>query len=154
MGLGYVFDVCDGGYLQWPQSMCPYINATAASAKGYYLSNLESVRKDVECTIGIMKKRWKILNNGLLYCDIKVCEKIFITCACLHNLLVKNMKMNHSPPRVGRGALLGKDGIYLDGRTIWSNVDKSDLHLAKSLEGKEMRWRHISVYIVRRDQFT
>ena len=111
--------------------MCPYINATAASAKGYYLSNLESVRKDVECTFGSMKKRRKILNNGLLHCNIKVCEKIFITCACLHNLLVKDMRMNHSDTRVGRGAPLGKDGIYLDGHTILPNVDKPDLHLAK-----------------------
>ena len=67
--------ICDGGYLRWPQSMCPHINPTAASAEGYYSSNLESVRKDVECTFGITKKRWKILNNGLLYCNIKVREK-------------------------------------------------------------------------------
>ena len=67
--------ICDGGYLQWLQLMCPYVNATAASAEGFYSSNLESRRKDVECTFGIMKKRWKILNNGLLHCDIKVCEK-------------------------------------------------------------------------------
>ena len=58
--------VCDGGYLWWPQLMCPYVSAAAASAKGYFLSNLESVRKDVECTSGITKKRRKILNNGLL----------------------------------------------------------------------------------------
>ena len=89
--------------------MCPYVNATAASAEGYYSTNLESLRKDVECTFGIMKKRSKILNNGLLYRDIKVCEKIFVTCFCLHNMLVKDMRMNHSDTRVGRGAPLGKD---------------------------------------------
>ena len=75
--------------------MCPYINVTAASAKGYYLLNLESIGKDVECTLGIIKKRWKILNNGFLYCNLKMCEKIFVTCSCLHNMLVKDMKMNH-----------------------------------------------------------
>ena len=85
----------------------------------------------MECTFGIMKKRWKIRNNRLLYRDIKVCEKIFITCSCLHNMLVKDIKMNHSDTHVGRGAPLGKDGIYLDGHTIPPNVDKSDLHLAE-----------------------
>jgi hypothetical protein len=95
--------------------MCPYVNVTAASAEGYYLLNLKSVRKNVECTFGIMKKRWKILNKGLLYRDIKVCEKIFVSCSCLHNMLVKDMKMNHLDTSVGRGAPLGKDGIYLDG---------------------------------------
>jgi hypothetical protein len=123
--------VCEGGYLRWPQSTCLYSSATAASAEGYFSSNLESIRKDVECTFGIMKKRWKILNNGLMYRDIKVCEKIFVTCSCLHNMLIDDMQMKHSDTRVGWGALLGDDGIYLDGHTKPPNVDKSDLHLAK-----------------------
>jgi len=95
--------ICDGGYLRWPQSICPYSSAMAASEEGYFLSNLERVRKDVECTFGIMKKRWKILNNGLMYRDIKVCEKIFVTCSCLHNMLVENMKMKHSDTCMGMG---------------------------------------------------
>jgi hypothetical protein len=124
--------ICDSGYLCWPQSICPYSSTTAASAEGYFSSNLERVRKDVECTFGIMKKRWKILNNGLMYRDIKVCEKIVVTCSCLHNMLVDNMDIKHLDTRVGRGAPLGKDGIYLDGHTLRPpNVDKSDLYLAK-----------------------
>ena len=122
---------------------------TAGSAEGYFLSNLESMTKDVECTFGIMKKRWKILNNGLLYGDIKVHKKIFITCACLHNLLVKDMKMNHLDTRVGRGAPLGKDVIYLDGRTIPPNVDKSKLHLAEEF-GKQRNAlaTHLRVHLI------
>ena len=46
-------------------------------------------------------------------------------------MLVKDMKMNHLDTRVGRGASLGKDGIYFDRHTIPPNVDKSDLHLSK-----------------------
>jgi hypothetical protein len=38
----------------------------AASAKGYFSSNLESVRKDVESTFGIMKKRYFIQNMQIL----------------------------------------------------------------------------------------
>ena len=78
--------IWDGGYLCWPQSICPYSSVTAASAEEYYSPNLESVRKDVECTFGIMKKRWKILNNELLYPNHKVCENYFVTCSCLHNM--------------------------------------------------------------------
>ena len=48
---------------------------TVASLEGYFSSNLESGRKDAECTFGMLKKRWKILNDGLLYRDIKVREK-------------------------------------------------------------------------------
>jgi hypothetical protein len=123
--------VCDGGYLCWPQSICPYSSATAASAEGYFSSNLESVRKDVECTFGIMKKRRKILNNGLMYRNIKVCEKIFVTCSCLHNMLVDDMQMKHSDTHVGRGVPLGDNDIYPDRHTKPPNVDKSNLHLAK-----------------------
>ncbi len=58
-------------------------------------------------------------------------KKLLWTPYCLHNMLIKDMKMNHLDTRVGRGAPLGKDGIYLDGHTILPNVDKFDLHLAK-----------------------
>ena len=117
--------------------MCPYVNMAAATAEGYYSSNLECVRKDVECTFGITKKRWKILNNGLMYHNIKVCEKIFVTCACLHNMLVKDMKMNHSDTRVGRVASLGKDGIYLD--ELWP--------ISKTFPGFASRFRMIGTML-------
>jgi hypothetical protein len=76
--------ICDNGYLRWPQSICPYVGEPISTVEGYFSSNLESVRKDVECTFGILKKRWKILNNGLMYRNIKVCKSIFVTCCCLH----------------------------------------------------------------------
>ena len=79
--------ICDNGYLRWPTSIFPYTHVDLASTEGCFSSNLESVRKDVECTFGILKKRWRILNYGLHYRDIKKCEKIFVTCCCLHNFL-------------------------------------------------------------------
>ena len=45
--------ICDNGYLRWPQSICPYEGANKATLEGYFSTNLESVRKDVECTFGI-----------------------------------------------------------------------------------------------------
>jgi len=57
--------ICDNGYLLWPTSICPYSKANNATLEqGFFSTNLESVRKDVECTFGIFKKRWKVLNNG------------------------------------------------------------------------------------------
>jgi hypothetical protein len=106
---------------------------TVASAEGSFSSNLESVRKDVECTYGILKKRWRILNNGLLYPDIKICEKIFVTAVCLHNMLVEDTIVNYRDARVGRGSPLSNDGMYLDGHTVPPNLDKEDKHLAKEV---------------------
>ena len=49
--------ICDNGYLRWPTSIFPYTHVDIASTEGYFSSNLESVRKDVECTFGILKKK-------------------------------------------------------------------------------------------------
>ena len=55
-----VYLLCDGGYLHWPELICPFKHEPASSRKGYFSAKIESVRKDVECVFGIMKKRWKI----------------------------------------------------------------------------------------------
>ena len=84
---------------------------TVASSEGYFSSNLESMRKDVECTFGMLKKMWKILNNGLLYRNIKICENFFVAAVCLHNMLVDSMVVNYKDARVGRGAPLKNGGM-------------------------------------------
>jgi hypothetical protein len=86
--------ICDNGYLRWPTSICPYAQVDKSTVEGFFSTNIESVRKDVEHNFGIMKKRWQILNNGFKYCDIKICEKIFITYCCLHNFLLDLMERN------------------------------------------------------------
>ena len=70
--VGYYL-ICDNGYLRWPTSICPYLHADKSSMEGHFSSNLESVRKDVECVFGILKKRWKVLDHGfkfLFYGDL------------------------------------------------------------------------------------
>jgi len=56
------------------------------------------------------------LNDGLDYRDISKCEKIFKACCCLNNLMLDQMERN--TVRVGRGAPIGTDGIWLDGNTV------------------------------------
>jgi len=76
--------ICDNGYLLWPTSICPYSKASNTTQEGFFSTNLESVRKDVECTLGILKKRRKVLNHGFKHRGIVKCEHIFITCCVLH----------------------------------------------------------------------
>ena len=52
-----VYLICDGGYLRWKVLICPYASTSEVGHRGYFNTNLESVRKDVECTYGILKKR-------------------------------------------------------------------------------------------------
>ena len=108
--------ICDNGYLRWPTSICPYAGCENSSLEGFFSTNLESVRKDVECTFGILKKRWQVLNDGLDYCDINKCERILSACCCLNHFMLNQMERNII--RVSRGAPIGTNGIWLDGNTV------------------------------------
>ena len=99
--------ICDNRYLLWPTSICSYLKANNATLEGFFSTNLESVRKDVECTFGILKKRWKVLNNGFKQRDIVKCKQIFIACCVLHNFLLDLMVRNHV--RAGHGYPINND---------------------------------------------
>ncbi len=86
------------------------------------------MQKDIECTFGIIKKRWRILNSGLAYRDIGDCEKIFWACCCLHNFLLDVMESD--VVRVGPGAPLPGDGIWIDGGSDTANEEGGDRILA------------------------
>jgi hypothetical protein len=114
--------ICDNDYLLWPTSIfCPYSKANNATLESFFSTNLESVRKDVECTFGILKKRWKVLNHGFKQRDIVKCEQIFIACCVLHNFLLNLMVRNHV--RARRGYPINNDGLWLDLHTV--NVDNN-----------------------------
>ena len=91
----------------------PFKHEGCATQKGYFSSNLESVRKDVECLFGILKKRWKILEYGIHFPDIKVCKKLFFVCSILHNMMLDDGETRDNSVRVGRGGPLDDDAIWL-----------------------------------------
>ena len=49
---------------------------------------LKSIRKDVECGFGILKKRFRCLKLPFTVKNIKEIEYIFVTCCMLHNMLL------------------------------------------------------------------
>jgi len=56
---------------------------------------LESLRKDVECTFGILKGRFRILKTAVrLHRAIDI-DKVFLTCCILHNMLLKEDNLVH-----------------------------------------------------------
>ncbi len=105
--------ICDGGYLRWPVLICPFKHSGCATQKGYFSSTIESVRKDVECTFGILKKRWKILEYGIRFDDIEVVEMVFVVCCMLHNMMLSEMDTNDNFVTVGRGRPIAGDAIWL-----------------------------------------
>jgi hypothetical protein len=50
---------------------------------------LESTRKDVECTFGILKGCCRILKSGIHLHGTKPADAIFKTCCALHNWLLE-----------------------------------------------------------------
>ena len=77
----------DNGYLSWSCTVPPIKDGV--SYKYIRFSEwLESMRKDVECTFGILKGRFCILRYGLRIQSIKRCDQLFLTCCALHNRLL------------------------------------------------------------------
>ena len=49
---------------------------------------IESVRKDVECTFGILKGRFRILKIGIRIHSIESVDQLWCTCCALHNMFL------------------------------------------------------------------
>ena len=80
--------IVDNGYLAWPTHVPPF--KTYAAYKELRFSKwVESMRKDVECTFGIMKGRFRILKTGIPLHGIEATDRIWLTCCSLHNFLLE-----------------------------------------------------------------
>ncbi len=62
------------------------------SRLGNLPTNIENVRKEVDSTFGIIKKRWRIQEYGLYYLNIESIDEIFLTCCVLYYMMVKDSK--------------------------------------------------------------
>lgn len=120
--------ICDNGYCRWPISICPFEGAAKTTFEGCFSSNLESVRKDVECVFGILKKRWRILDYGLRFRSMLTCEKIFVTCCILHNMMLDQMERSNTNHRATRGCPQEGEGLWIRGPGVTQyDPNESDL---------------------------
>ena len=78
----------DNGYLNWGITIPPMKN-TLYITQTRWSEWLESMRKDVECTFGILKGRFRILKAGIRCWGVKVADDIWLTCCALHNMLLE-----------------------------------------------------------------
>ena len=81
--------LCDGGYHRWRCMQCPN-KYPAGQYEHSWSKRLESVRKDVECTFGILKTRFRILKNTIRLQTKELIDNVFFTCCILHNMLVED----------------------------------------------------------------
>ncbi len=69
-----VYLICNNGYICWPATICPYMRSqTNNRLEDFFSTNIESVRKDVECVFGILKSHWSSVDKGFNYRQMKVC---------------------------------------------------------------------------------
>ena len=147
-----VYLICDGGYIRWPELICPYKHEPVSSQKGYFSAKIESVRKDVECVFGIIKKRWRILDYGIRFRDMKYVEKAFTVCCMLHNDMLTEMESRDCDVRVGRGAPLPGDGIWLRGDERQFDDEGEDADLAFLWASRREKLAEHIHYCARRDK--
>ena len=82
---GYV--IVDNGYLRWSVTVPPF-KVTNKETEIRWSKWVESMRKDVECTFGILKGRWRILKTGVRVHGVDAVDNIWLTCCALHNWLL------------------------------------------------------------------
>ena len=80
--------IVDNGYLRWSVTVPPMKESTSR-AEIRFSEWLESLRKDVECAFGILKARWRVLKSGIRLHGILNCDRIWLTCCALHNMLLE-----------------------------------------------------------------
>lgn len=99
--------IVDGGFKKIPCLIEPQRNRF--NDKEVVFSEwLESVRKDIECTFGILKSRFRVLKNAARTHDQCLLENIMHVCCILHNMLLLN------------------DGLHL--YSDWENVNWDSLN--------------------------
>ena len=66
-----VYYNCDGGYCMWTCLMPPYKEYMPATNKEGWSKRVESLRKDVECMFGSLKKQFLAIKNPIWFADAK-----------------------------------------------------------------------------------
>ena len=79
--------IVDNGYLDWSCTVPP-MKHPITYEEIRFSEWIESMRKDIECTFGILKHRFAILKNGIRLGSISQCDQVWRTCCALHNRLL------------------------------------------------------------------
>jgi hypothetical protein len=81
--------ICDGGYLKQKSMQCP-VKHTSDADLCHWSRWVESVRKDIECTFGVLKGRFRILKLPCLLKEKDEIDNVFWTCCALHNEIMRD----------------------------------------------------------------
>ena len=101
--------VVDNGYLNWSCTVPPIKNPMSYE-EIRFSEWIESIRKDIECTFGILKRRFAILKYGIRLGHIAECDKVWSTCCALHNLLLFYDKLDQGWESINSDSIYNENG--------------------------------------------
>jgi hypothetical protein len=82
-----VYLICDGGYHLWRiMQRCSVVTSNPRMMA--LMNKIASARKDVECTFGILKSRFRCLKVPILMAELSDVKNLFLTCCIFHNMLL------------------------------------------------------------------
>lgn len=125
-----LYFICDGGYQSWPVFICPFKDQREGTLPFKWSKHAESIRKDVECTFGILKKRFMILKHPSRFRDQETIGHVFKTCCALHNMLIEFDGYDSSED-IAEVEDLGRGRPRLNGTreiTAFSRGERMDFH--------------------------
>jgi hypothetical protein len=115
-----VYLICDGGYHFW--RILQRCSVVSSNPRILHLVNrISSARKDVECTFGILKSRFRSLKVPILFNEVSHVKNLFLTCCIFHNML------------------LDHDGNEFDGRLIASDFRTSRIQISPETDFSGVR---------------
>ena len=79
-----MYILVDNGYLDW-SCRVPPMTITNQISKIRWSKWVESMRKDVECTFGILKGRFCVLKTGICLWGAMKVDNVWKTCCAVHN---------------------------------------------------------------------
>ena len=88
-----LYAIVDGGYLAW-RCLQPPLKHAAGDDAARWSERMESIRKAVEMTFGILKKRFRLLRGAQDSRDPVHISHVFRACCVLHNILLKHDKLD------------------------------------------------------------
>jgi Plant transposon protein len=128
-----VWLIVDNGYLSWPTTVPP-LKIPKDTKEQRWSEWLESIRKDVECTFGIMKGRWRILKTGVRLHGIVSADKVWMTCCALHNWLLEEDGLDERWDHNVKSNWEGELGT-LDEMDVCRYSEPFSLHRLRTVQG-------------------
>lgn len=121
---GYV--IVDNGYHDWLVTVPPFTRTNVVREIRWSRWVL-SMQKDVECTFGILKGRWRILKCGIRVHGIDKVDLIWLTCFALHNWLLEVDGLNREWTGEETAMCLESDWLGELGAHDFSGVTRSNI---------------------------